>query len=147
MPARSQLVQPDPCRIQVEFGGETATMVFDRNALTQRWAKQIQEGLNAEDVETASRSLVDLLISWDITEDDGTATPITVDVLAQLPLNFLSAIDRAISEATGISSEEGNASSRSAPNPSSASAQVLPTSPNGSDSSTLPQPSASPSLT
>lgn len=147
MPSLSSITRPDPVAITVLFGGETVNVTFDRNAMTQRWMKQLQQGIKNEDVETAAKSLADLITDWDITNDDGTPLPTTADTLAGLPLPFLHAIDEAIGEAGTISSAEGNASSPSAPNPSSDSTPSEMSSPNGSDSSTSPTPSASPSST
>jgi hypothetical protein len=143
MPALSSLKRPDPVKTEVRFGDETVVVVFDRNRMTQRWVKQIQDGIAGDDIEIAARSLVELLLEWDILEEDGTATPITVPVLADLPLAFIHALDEAIGEAGVPSSAEGNALPASAPSPSSDSTPNSETSPNGSETSTLQNASAS----
>jgi hypothetical protein len=146
MPALSSLKRPDPVPCPVQFGGETVNIVFDRNRMTQRWVKQIQDGIATDDIEIAARSLVELLLEWDVLEEDGTPTPITVQVLADLPLAFIHALDDAVGEAGVPSSEEGNAlSERSAVPDSGTSKEDSPTSLNGSETSTLQNASASPS--
>lgn len=145
MPALDSLKRPDPVTVTVDFGGETVTVTFNQNAMTKRWVKQIQAGLEAEDIETSSRSLVDLIMSWDILDSNGAPVPVTVDVLDDLPLPFLRAIDEAIGDASNLSSAEGNASSKPAPKESSDSTPTGEASPNGSETSTLPESSAVPS--
>jgi hypothetical protein len=147
MPARNSIKRSDPVRCQVEFGGETVQVVFDRNAMTQRWVKQMQETPASVDVEIASRSLADILLEWDIVEEDGTPTPITVPVLADLPLAFIFALDEAIGEAGVPGSEEGNASKTISSTPSSASTGKQESPLNGPQPSVTPALSASPSLT
>ena len=145
MASLSSIKRPDLVTVTLKFSGETVNVTFDRNAMTQRWVKAAQEGRTAADVEWFSRSLAELLTGWDIVDDQGAPVPITPEVLSDLPLPFLGALDEAIGEAGTLSSEEGNASSPSAPSPSSGSTRELTASPNGSETSTSQNASAVPS--
>jgi len=144
MPALSSLTRVDPVRIVVPFGDEQVTVDFDRNGFTENWIRRREVGLKAGDVSSTSRAFAEILIGWDIAEDDGTPVAVTADTLAQLPFPFMRALDEAISEAALPSSEEGNGSKNISSSDSTVSGptQVIP--PNGPEPS--PSPIASESL-
>ena len=108
MPARSGLKQPDPVRVAIAFGAETVTVDFDRNGFTENWLRRLQAGIDQNDLSAASRAMVEILLGWDLVEEDGTPTPVAVDVFADLPFGFIRALDEAIGDAAVPSSEEGN---------------------------------------
>jgi hypothetical protein len=147
MPARSSLKRPHPVEVVFEAEGETVTIVFDRNRITQGWAKRIQQGMESQDMEAAISGMLEVLQSWDVVEEDGSPTPLSAEVLSDLPLGVLANLNIAIAEAAMPSSEEGNGSSNTSSTPPTDSSSKLESPPNGQEPLPSPQSSASPSLT
>lgn len=147
MPARSLIKRPYPVTIVVPFGDESVTVVFDRNAMTQNWIQGVQDGQQADDLTITSRALSEILLEWDLVEEDGSPTPIAAEILADLPLPFLRKLDEMIGDAALPTSEEGNASSAILPIPSTVSLPTPESLQNGPEPSPSPVPSASPSPT
>lgn len=131
MPDVRRLQRPKPTSLTVDLGeGETLNLVYDKNAITPA---TLELGL--------ARGLPVVIVEWDLT-DDGEPFPPVEENVAQLSYTIQHALmDAIVSDATP-SDAEGNGSSASAPAQSSASEQTPPSSPNGSDSSTSPQPLA-----
>lgn len=147
MPALSSVTRPFPVTVRVPIGdGEVVELVYDQNAMTRGWVKRLGSETGVGAVEALSAALIEILLSWDIVNDDGTPTPITAEVLADLPLAFLRRVDEAI-ELTMPGSEEGNASRTTSSTHTSDSSRTPVSPPNGQEPSQSPKPSDVPSVT
>ena len=100
------------------------------------------ERLRDEDVLSVCEALAAVLISWDVTQD-GQPFPPLRDNIALFSFPVVTALFEEVCRSAAPSDAEGNASLPSANVPPSASTQTPESSPNGSDTSTLPQPSES----
>ena len=108
MPANSARFAADPVRVTIPFAGETIEVEFDRNRFTENWFRRLQDGMESGDVSSSSRALAEIVTAWNLVEEDGQPTPVTVDVLAELPFPLIRLLDEAIGEAAVPSSAEGN---------------------------------------
>ncbi len=150
MPATpSQLRRPVVVNHTVDFGdGVTVKFTFDRNKITDAWMEEWTRLETEQDISTLNQALNDLILAWDIQEEDGTPyrkTPETIGYLFALPDK--GRIFRELVEAAVPTRAEGNASSEPSSTPQSASAEPQQTPPNGATPSASPPVSASPSLT
>ena len=145
----SGLTEQLPVSVTFEYGSESVTVVFDRNKITQNWARKVRQGIEAENVDDAVLdATVEIMLSWDVTEDDGvTPIPPSREILGSLPIAAFERLSVAIGNAASPSSEEGNGST----NISATQAELStsePVSPqNGQEPSPSPAPSASPLAT
>lgn len=148
VPRLSQLTRPRPTGITVDVGdGDQVAISFDRNKVTPYWFTVMKDRAEALDTLATARSLSEVILEWDVTDDADVALPITPENVAMLSLTGLQALSERIVEAAAPGAAEGNASantSSSAPT-ASASAPVSPL--NGQQPSQLPEPSASLSST
>lgn len=145
MPRLSTLTKQHPASTSFAHEGETVTITFDRNKITPAWARQVQTALAQDDVNPAAQSLVEIMISWDVTDDAENVLPPSVEILDKLPVAALLRLQEAIGEASVPSDAEGEASSAPSPGPSPTSSATPPTPLNGQAPSELPVPSAVPS--
>lgn len=145
MPAISGITRPDPVEFTATLGGESVTVVFDGAKLTSRWAQAVRNAEAAEDLDVIVGKLSEILISWDVTDEQGAEVPPSKDVLLDLPAKALGALTQRLQEAALPSDAEGNASSPSVSVQPSGSEETSESFPNGSDTSSLPAPSTVPS--
>ena len=151
MPAVSHFRKPRVVNHTIDFGGVDVKFVYDANKLRDSW---IQEWTALEAQSNGGKlneMLDDLIINWDLTNDDGSAFPKTPDGIGDVfTIPDKALILRELLAAVRPSSEEGNASSASSESSAPAaelSGQESPSSPNGSQTSESQTVSASPSVT
>lgn len=145
MPRFSNLTRPHPAEAVFSHEGETVTIIFDRNKITPAWARSVRTALEQDEVNPAAQSLVDIMVSWDVVDDEGNALQISVDILDQLPVGALMRLQEAIGQASVPSDAEGEASSAPSPGPSPTSSAMPEMHQNGQAPSESPAPSAVPS--
>ena len=130
-----------PITTAIELRGQHAfTVTFDASRITRRWARDADA-----EAGTLYGKLCEVLIEWDLTNDDGTPYPLTADALFDLDLELADDTDilRQIIEAAVPGAAEGNASRTSTSTPSTDST-VQPAAPqNGTPTLPSPTPSAS----
>jgi hypothetical protein len=147
MPALSGITKADPVQYTARMGNESVTVVFDAARMTGRWERDIRQALDLSDVDTVAERLFSVFASWDVVDDAGNPVPMSSEILMDLPGKALRALFSGMQDAVAPSSEEGKALSdiSSTPAPTSTSQQASLQ--NGPTPSTLPQSSASPSIT
>ena len=144
MPRLSNLTRQHPVSVCFGYEGETVTVTFDRNRMTQNWARSIKQTIDEGDIQGSAQALFEILIDWDVVDDQDNPLPVSVEILGSLPLAALGALDEAIGEAAVPASEEGNASPAISPAQPPGSTRPQEILRNGQQPSTLPEPSAFP---
>ena len=120
MPIKMQDLNKKALPAVFTYEGETCTVYYRPAKLTTRvqfaaaaMATVGREGQTAADqaaliVEVLgdyTEALTGLLASWDVLGEDGKPIPITVDVIQELPLNFVYAMFTAIQQANSPNAE------------------------------------------
>jgi len=150
VPRLSALTKQLPVSVTFAYEDESLTVVFDRNKITQNWARRIRQAIETESVDEAVfAATLEILIDWDVVDDDGNKIPPSMEILSQLPIAAFERLSEAIGNASVPSSEEGNGSSEpssvSLPGQSTDSTQPQPVNPqtplNGDEPSPLQTPS------
>ena len=155
MPKLSSLTRVHPVSVTFEAEGESLTVVFDRNKITPNWIDRQQSAGATGDFALIMASTLEVLISWDVQDEQGQTLPVSAEILSQLPFESFIKLGNAIAEAAMPGSDEGEgsgeASSVSPRDPNTPSTLPLPgtqpTSQNGQEPSPSPTPLASPSPT
>lgn len=144
MPAISNLTRAKPTTATVDLGdGDTVTVEFDRNRITPAWVKAASEREAGEDPMSLPSALAEVILNWDVTNDDGTPFPPLMENLAVLSFPAQNGLLRAMLQAAVPGAAEGNASPHTSAAPSPASTPDVTSSQNGQATSTSPEPSAS----
>lgn len=146
--SRSHLTRPKPRQVVIDLGdGDTISVVFNSNKITPAWMRDAEQRDNDRDSLSLPKALAEVILSWDVTEDDGSEFPPTAENIAVLSYPAQSELLTSILGAAVPSSAEGNASANISSTPSTDSSNAQESPPNGQAPSPLPEPSASPSPT
>lgn len=144
----SDLTRQKPVSTTVDLGdGDTVTLTFDRNRVTPAWVQLAQKRDEDQDALSLPKALADVLLGWDVTDDDGAVFPPVADNIAVLSYPAQRDLLARIMEAAVPSDAEGKASPATSPAVSATSTVTETASLNGPATSPLPVPSASPSQT
>lgn len=150
MPATpSQIRRPRVVKHAVDFGeGVAVEFVYDRNKLTDAWMDEWAQSESEAKAPKLNEMLHDLILSWDILNDDGTPFPKTAENIGYL----FSVPDKALIfgellSAAKPSSAEGNVSPAHSSTPPSDFVAPQPTPQNGQATSSSPVSSTAPSPT
>lgn len=90
--------------VSVSYGGETANVEYNKDAISTREWRSIRKRARAEgdeaDDEFSVAILSRLLVKWDVFADEAgkKPVPITKEALDELPPQFLNAVVKAITE-------------------------------------------------
>ena len=148
MPALSNLTRQKPVEKLIHIGdGDQVSIVFDRNSITPAWVKSAQADERESDPFTVPKALAAVIISWDVTDDDGNVLPTDADTLAMFSVPAQGALLDQIMSAAFPSDAEGKASSGPPSTPPPDFSEPAATSPNGQATSPSPELLASPSPT
>ena len=150
MPATpSQLRRPVVVAHTVTFGdGVDVTFQFDRNKITDAWLQEWSRLEEERNTSAINEMLVDLVVSWDVVNDDGSPYPLTAEAIGFLfTLPDKGRLVQELMRASVPSESEGKASSVPGSTPSLDSVPLPQTPQNGHTPSPSPEPSASPSTT
>jgi hypothetical protein len=147
VPRRSQYGQHpvDVIEVPVSFSGQPVlTLQVDRNKVSRRWAATADANFY--------EALSQVVVGWDLVEDDGSPSSLTPETWLGLGLTLRheSELVEQLVLASSTSRAEGNASSASSGATAPAEGSSKPdsqTSPNGSDTSPSPSVSVSQSPT
>jgi hypothetical protein len=140
----SDLTRPKPRNADIDLGdGDTVHVVFDSNKVTPNWVAEAKTRDEAEDVLSLPKCIAEVMISWDVTADDGSAYPPTAENIAVLSHPALSKLLLKILSSAMPSDAEGKASSEPPSTLSATSTDPAPTFQNGQPTSPSPVPSAS----
>jgi hypothetical protein len=144
MPELSSLTRAKPTTAVIEHDGDTITLTFDRNRVTPAWVAEASRRDEEQDPLSLPKALASVISEWDVTNDG--PFPPTAENIAVLSYGAQRSLLEKIMVAAVPSDAEGKASASQQPIPSSVSTPAT-SSPNGTVTSTLPVPSASPSQT
>ncbi len=144
----SELTRAKPVDATIDLGdGDVINLSFDRNKVTPAWVALAQKRDEEQDTLSLPKALEDVIVSWDVTNDDGSPFPPTAVNVAVLSYPAQSDLLRRIMEQAVPSRVEGNASPVPSSIPLSDSTVPQPISPNGPVTLPSPELSASPSPT
>lgn len=122
----SDLTRQKPVEVVIDLGdGDAVTVQFDRNMVTPAWVEAGREDA------FLSRALSEVILSWDVVNDDGSAYEPTSEHLAVLSFDAQARLLERIVEAAVPSRAEGNASSAPTSTPPMDSAPPQQTPQNG----------------
>jgi len=139
------LTRPKPVTATVDLGdGDAITLTFDRNKVTPAWTQLASERDEQSDALSVPKALADVLLEWDVVNDDGTPFPPTVTNIAVLSYPAQKALLQQMLRAAVPSDAEGKDSPAPPPMLSSGSVAQVPTFPNGQVTLPSPAPSESP---
>ena len=148
MPSRSHLTRPRPRQVIVHLGdGDDLTILYDSNRMNPAWLERAGERDAEQDPRSLSAGLSEIILEWDLTEDDGSAFPPTTDNIALLSFPIQRELLTQMMLAAGENVRaEGESSATTSSTPSTAWAETpapraIPQ--NGQATSPSPTPSGS----
>lgn len=145
MPKIGELTRVKPVTVPVDLGdGDVVSLVFNRNAITPAWMEAAGERDAADDNLSLPKMIADVIVSWDITDDEGGDYPPTGENIAVLSFPSQQALLRRILESAVPGSEEKNATGSTSSTPTPSSSSELASRQNGQEPSSSPSSSASP---
>lgn len=124
MPIRLSALTADRRHITIPFGDDTMALSYRPSAVNAvQEARELEERAAGRHLMAQARSLAEIIISWDVLDDDGQALPVSAEVVAQLGLDVVSKITRAIlgdllPNQTTVAESRNGSSAASAPLPS-----------------------------
>ncbi len=93
--------------LAVAFGEDVLNLVFRPQAVTLELVDRKEQALsNPGDV--LAQTLVDLVESWDLVEDNGATYPLTLAAVRKLPLEFVNGILEAILKESRLNPTKAN---------------------------------------
>lgn len=135
----SELTRVKPTPFHVDLGdGDSVQGMFDRNKVTPAWVT------NGRQQQFLSEALADVIIEWDVTNEDGSQFAISAENMAVLSFDAQARLLEIIVGEAVPSRAEGNDSSAPTSTAHSTSTAPPPTAQNGTV--TLPSPTLSESL-
>lgn len=81
----------------VAVGGGELNVTYRPDAITPETLDRMSNAASAPG-EAIVSTVVELVASWDLTDDDGSIYPLTVKDVRRLPLSFLSTVIKAITD-------------------------------------------------
>jgi hypothetical protein len=131
----------------VDFGdGVTVDFSFDRNKITDAWFDRWGQLEKERSSGALNVVLHDLLLGWDMVNDDGSPYPLTPENLRIFSIPDKGLIVEELMRAAVPQRAEGEGSSAISSTPSTPSMEQPASHPNGPQPSLSPAPSESPSL-
>ena len=144
----SHFKRPRVVQHPIDFHGEAVVFTYDANKLRDSWIQEWSVIEAQSDGGKLNEMLDDLIIAWDIRNEDGSAFPKSSQTIGDLfTIPDKSLILRELMTAQNPTEDEKRGSSEPTDNPSGDSSAPASTSPNGLDTSESPTVSASPSVT
>lgn len=98
MPINLDRTKERTAAVTVEYAGESAVITYYPHKITKSLIREISES-DGDGVDKLSLQLERLVAGWEVVDDSGAPLPVTAEVMAEFPLDFLTAIMRAINEA------------------------------------------------
>jgi hypothetical protein len=107
MPITLTALRNDRRETAVEYEGESAQIVYRPSAYTPETEDglrgAVESGRPARGLATV---LSQVLLEWEVVDDDGNLLPVTLELMMQMPNAFLVAISNAVSKDMGVASED-----------------------------------------
>lgn len=79
----------------IEYDGAEINVVYRPAAINSDWLKRMGESAG---LDTYVPLLTEVLVRWDITDDDGNELEPSVEIMRQLPIDFLNKVAQALLE-------------------------------------------------
>lgn len=95
---------------EIEFEGEAVEVTY-RKRLVQSVSLNLTEGTEIEQARNLRQAIEDLVVTWDVLDDDGERLPATRDVTRNFEFSFLLAVFRGMVEHASPG-EDGGATSK-----------------------------------
>lgn len=86
----------DQQSLTTTFHQHTITFVYRPSAYNADWSRALRRDEESTVIESLAQTLAQALVSWDVTEEDGTPVRPTAELLGSLGLGVMNAIDDAI---------------------------------------------------
>jgi hypothetical protein len=138
----SDLTRSKPTPFTVDLGdGDSVQGLFDRNKVTPAW---VESGRNDQFL---SDALADVILEWDVTNDDGSPFAISAENMAVFSFDAQARLLEIIVSASVPGRAEGNASANTSDTDAPASTSSPGNLPNGQVTSPSPELLASASPT
>lgn len=82
--------------VTVEFAGESMEVTYRIGAMSRATIRRFETAKDEEQVDAAITFITEVVSAWEVVDLDGAVLPITEEVLASLPIDFLTAIIGAV---------------------------------------------------
>ena len=83
--------------LPVAIGDSELSVTYRPQAITPEMMDRMTTAANAPG-EAIVKTVVDLVVAWDLTDDSSAPYPVTLDNVRKLPVSFLATITKAITE-------------------------------------------------
>lgn len=108
MPLKLSQIGMAERQTSLTYDGEKVGITYRPGKFTPRVEARLNEAQAESQVsQEVARVLADVLASWDVIDDDGKTLKPTVDLLMEMPLDFLTALATAVGEDMGPKSQNG----------------------------------------
>lgn len=84
--------------VTVEWDGESVDVSYFHNVVTPALMEEVVKAAEKEDLSVLGVSLEPVLDWWDVLQEDGSRLGTSADIIRQVPMSFLNAVQRAIQE-------------------------------------------------
>lgn len=122
MPIRLSALTADRRTVKVPFGDDTLSLVYKPSAINAvQEARELEEREKGRHLLAQARSLSEIILSWDLVDDDAKPLPVSEDAIATFGLDVVSKITRSIlddllpNRTTASDSRNGSSAPDSAP--------------------------------
>lgn len=88
----------DERTVSFVYAGEDVTIVYRPSKFTPSIAAAAEGVAEQEVIERLVGRLADMLVRWDVLDDDGSELPTSEDVIRELPFRFLNTIIMRVAE-------------------------------------------------
>ncbi len=88
--------------IRIDIGGATLTATVNPAAITPASIARLAAQERAADPMILPELLAEVLVEWDLTDDDGRPYPIEVEALGRLPMRFLARLGAELRGVVGV---------------------------------------------
>lgn len=102
-------IAKDERTFEYEFGGESAEITYRPGAVTTERMDTLRKMPADEGDRVICQFLSEILVRWDVLDDDGEQWPTTYEALTKLPLQFVGDVLLAIREDVAPGEAEGKA--------------------------------------
>lgn len=107
MAIRFSDLEADQREIAVEFSGNEVKLTYRPSAYTPILEEKMMQSLESKrPYNGMAQVIADVVVEWDVLEDDGEMYPLEYEELRTLPSQFLMAVIEAITEDMSVSREE-----------------------------------------
>lgn len=97
VPIRVSALTADRRPVAIPIGGDTLNLTYKPSAINAvQEARELEEREKGRHLLAQARSLSEIILSWDLLDDEGQALPVSSDVIATFGIDIVSKLTRAI---------------------------------------------------